>query len=1514
TARYLGRSRSVSAGYDSTRYNRTISLLDAYPIGSTYILWGFSDKSGNTTVCRQMVKVIDDLKPNVSCPSVGTLNFGMDYDQCNLSWDNLKDSLLVRLGNQYPTAEMPCPKAGVTNTSLTPVLLIDRGYGFGNDYSALSSGKTYRIAFVFTKPESGDTILKVQDTCFVNVDISDKQKPVYACVDWKDGKSVTLKLTNSCAYNYTLTTPPSSLIKDNCSSSSEVSFLYSVDGSSFVAYNAGDKVSLSIGSHTVSWKLKDKSANLSDPCDQTITVMDDRTFSVSCLPVVSDTIESCDDMTWASVYPTLKGRSRIAKASYYDCEKEADVEIMPVPYFKKKTDAGSSYVKLTNASVFVNGTKYTIKWEYTKSGDFVETKVDNCFLDILVADTSGVSFDCDKLTDLTLDVVNQCDTNYLIQKPALLSVSDNCASAYDDYTFYYKLDEGSFVEYVGGKNVLTVGAHDVEWRVKDASGNYAQNTCPQQITVNDNRQFVASCVTTASYFVENCADMTWAEVKAKLPAGAKATASYKDCRTNANVDIAPAMYYKKVADVDYQPLESGSVFENGVTYDIKWHFVKEGDFLDKKEYDCYSRITVKDISAPVAHCENMQKVTLNVVNGCDTVYHPFAPKSVFTDVCISSDDLLFSYKIGNAATFSTYDADTKLTLKVGGHVLTWRASDKEGNISATCDQTLVVNDNRNLEVSCPDEDGVYVIETCGNLTGKEIQDSLRKYDKTAIAKYVDCKTEKEEILTPVVEYTRKGYDSWSVLSDGMNVEYNKEYTIRWSFEKKGTDMITKKEICKLDFILKDTTPPVFNCNNLSDIAVLENMNSVDNTYNYASAKGSNGDNPNTTYTLKDKLKIPSVEDVFDNCGSSNVKIDVKVEGVLVDGLTGTTSIRNLDELEKHRFYKGEHTIHFTFTDNTGNVSVCEQKISVLDKYKPNVDCSSLSHLPSTLEVGDDCTVLLKVDLEDVPTAEMNYWYEVKYKNYNGDDGCSSPVVLVKDSSEFANLPSRNSLTVSKSVTGYPYKLAKVLNVNENGEMTASSVVTALDNPYDISKDTINAKYVQHRCYPSSGGDFIKKFQHFDDASHPSKIKRTNFASLPEGMFTFPKGTHKLVWYFENNIGQRDSCETKIVVLDKIQPVITCPADVVLKTKADDKKCTASYTVDASKVGVSDNCSTVFTYRYSIDGGKTLDYTAAVDTMLGVGTHQFAWMVSDESGNEDTCSHQITVNDETLPQFVCPSDTMIQTSPTDKECVSKYEKTAFSLGATDNCSSSFTYSYKIDGGTEFSFADKVDTSLHVGVHQITWIVKDEAGNEAMCNQRVTVADSTLPVFDCSKVDPLTLVDTLDAKDCEIPFSKIQFNEYTADDNCSVVNGVLSSTKDLSGAILPDAKFRAGVHYDLYWVFQDEAGNSVYCDQKLELISRNQPLFNCDSLHLAVIEEVLHDECEISAANLNVNTPIAVDVCNDAVIPGVGHRKSGRAMDAVYPVGRDTIVWVFDSPYSIEPDSCEQYVYIQSDLAP
>jgi hypothetical protein len=107
-------------------------------------------------------------------------------------------------------------------------------------------------------------------------------------------------------------------------------------------------------------------------------------------------------------------------------------------------------------------------------------------------------------------------------------------------------------------------------------------------------------------------------------------------------------------------------------------------------------------------------------------------------------------------------------------------------------------------------------------------------------------------------------------------------------------------------------------------------------------------------------------------------------------------------------------------------------------------------------------------------------------------------------------------------------------------------------------------------------------------------------------------------------------------------------------------------------------------------------------------------VKDASGNLNTCSFTVTVNDSTAPVITCPGPQTFC-----KQASSSFSYTVPPLVASDNCGISTT-TYVVTGATSRNGSgNNASGKFNLGVSTITWTVKDAAGNTSVCSTTVTL---------------------------------------------------------------------------------------------------------------------------------------------------------------------------------------------------
>ncbi len=223
----------------------------------------------------------------------------------------------------------------------------------------------------------------------------------------------------------------------------------------------------------------------------------------------------------------------------------------------------------------------------------------------------------------------------------------------------------------------------------------------------------------------------------------------------------------------------------------------------------------------------------------------------------------------------------------------------------------------------------------------------------------------------------------------------------------------------------------------------------------------------------------------------------------------------------------------------------------------------------------------------------------------------------------------------------------------------------------------------------------------------------------------------------------DSVSVVVTVEDPIAPVARCH-DITASLNSSGTLTLADHAVDN---GSTDNCG-IASFALS---PKSFDCG-------DVGNHTVTMIVTDASGNSDSCTATVTVVDTTAPTMVCPADVNASADP--GQC----HATNVNLGsptATDACG--------VDWGT---LSHNAPSQFPLGDTTVTWTVDDVHGNTASCTQRVTVTETTPPTVPC----PGDIAEsTHDVTGVIVSFSS------SANDNCDPNPSVSSSP--VSGSRFP-----------------------------------------------------------------------------------------------------------------------------------
>jgi gliding motility-associated-like protein len=223
-------------------------------------------------------------------------------------------------------------------------------------------------------------------------------------------------------------------------------------------------------------------------------------------------------------------------------------------------------------------------------------------------------------------------------------------------------------------------------------------------------------------------------------------------------------------------------------------------------------------------------------------------------------------------------------------------------------------------------------------------------------------------------------------------------------------------------------------------------------------------------------------------------------------------------------------------------------------------------------------------------------------------------------------------------------------------------------------------------------------------------------------------------------GNVSSCTTTILVRDTIRPVVNCRPDTLQLTGV-------NTVLDPLMInaGSTDNCS-VPSLTVNGQPSLTLDCTDLGSTVVTL-------IATDISGNQDSCSTTVFLEDVTAPTASCNPTTTIQLDPTTNQAT--LTPAMVDNGSLDNCT---IISYGISQST-FDCTDAVNNP-----HFIRLYIIDQSGNQDSCTTQLFVEDTISPVAICQN-------DTLYYAGVPIVLASNSLDGGSAD-NCGTLSFALS----------------------------------------------------------------------------------------------------------------------------------------------
>ncbi len=359
------------------------------------------------------------------------------------------------------------------------------------------------------------------------------------------------------------------------------------------------------------------------------------------------------------------------------------------------------------------------------------------------------------------------------------------------------------------------------------------------------------------------------------------------------------------------------------------------------------------------------------------------------------------------------------------------------------------------------------------------------------------------------------------------------------------------------------------------------------------------------------------------------------------------------------------------------------------------------------------------------------------------------------------------------------------------------------------------------------------------------------------------------WTATDDCGNAASLDQIITVQDIIAPQITCPADLAVECSEPASPESTGYATG------TDNCSATVTIDYTdeiVAGSTDNDYII-----------ERTWSATDDCGNVNTCTQNITVHDTSDPLITCPA--VVTITADGGSCFASN----VDLGTpevSDNCTPVEALDVQNDAPATFPVGESI----------VTWTVTDMSGKYSTCAQLVIVTDSELPLITASA----DIDQTADAGVCG---AEIIINPATATDNCGVGDPVGVRSDGLS---LADS-YPVGTT-TIAWNVADIHGNDAEEVIQTIIVSDDEaPVItaNADITQTA--------DSGVCGASIEIIAATATDNCEVQGSP-VGVRDDELALTDLYPVGTTTITWTVSDIHGNSAVEVIQTITVTDDEAP
>uniref|UniRef100_UPI003216F304 HYR domain-containing protein n=1 Tax=uncultured Draconibacterium sp. TaxID=1573823 RepID=UPI003216F304 len=524
------------------------------------------------------------------------------------------------------------------------------------------------------------------------------------------------------------------------------------------------------------------------------------------------------------------------------------------------------------------------------------------------------------------------------------------------------------------------------------------------------------------------------------------------------------------------------------------------------------------------------------------------------------------------------------------------------------------------------------------------------------------------------------------------------------------------------------------------------------------------------------------------------------------------------------FPVGTTTVTYTVTDDAGLTAECEFLVTIVDTVPPDLQISgcrdvteeaapnNCSKVPDTMlepDYLDNCWPSDSLDLNFVITGALDSVGEGSVSGISFPVGVSYVTYTVTDPDGYSDQCSFFVTIVD--VTPPNLEISNCQNVV--GTMDADdcfALPPAIADPF-YSDD----------CWHEDS--LVLSFEIVTEGG----LWDTMGIGYVSG-FEFPVGVSTVTYTVTDPDSNFVNCSFTVTMQRDEIPFtsIICPSDPAPVTIVNGA-CEMPVAVAAPTI--DEYCETA---TYTITNNYTSGTTNA-DTIYPVGITEVVWTISDNSGNDTTCTVYVEVIGTNDPVITCPPN-VVGTMDAD-ECFAvppAIPEPGYSASCWDT--DSLVLTFEIVNGTwdTTGVGSVAGVQFPVGVNTVTYTVTDPDSNFVDCSFTVTMRRDEIPftsVICPSDPAPVTITNGA----CEMP---VAVAAPTIDEYCETATYTITNNYT-SGTTSADTIYPVGIT-EVVWTISDNSGNDTTCTVYVEVIGTNDPVITCPSNVVATMDA---DEC-------------------------------------------------------------------------